>query len=402
MPYRGFSQLLSSVNSRFRSYFSFIFWAVTGCGLLWLTWLALSAGKMDSNRLYSALMAFIGFFLLIYLPKLLFIVFTLLKDVVSLLANGSRLLLKDGSRADEVANTISRSDFLIKTGLVLSALPFLSIFWGIVYGRYNYTVKRVKLSFPDLPEAFSGFRFVQISDIHLGSFKNPEHVEEAVERVNELNPDYIFFTGDMVNTLASEMDGYIPILKKLKAKKEKFSILGNHDYGDYHQWDSPEEKKSNLETLFEYEKQAGFRLLRNESVILEQEGEKIALIGVENWGLPPFPQYGDLNKAMKNVVDIPFKILLSHDPSHWDAKVRKNSHVQLTLSGHTHGMQFAIRIPGWQWSPVKYKYPRWAGLYKEGRQLLYVNIGLGFIAFPGRVGTPPEITLFELESVKKG
>jgi predicted MPP superfamily phosphohydrolase len=187
-------------------------------------------------------------------------------------------------------------------------------------------------------------------------------------------------------------------LKKLKPRKGKFSILGNHDYGDYYDWDSEENKAKNFQQLVDYQKEAGLHLLRNESVRLEKDGEFISLIGLENWGKPPFPQHGDLEKASRDVESESFKILMSHDPSHWDAEVRPDSDIDLTLSGHTHGMQFAIRIPGWKWSPVQMKYPRWSGLYKEGRQALYVNIGLGFIAFPGRVGTPPEITLFELKT----
>jgi predicted MPP superfamily phosphohydrolase len=207
---------------------------------------------------------------------------------------------------------------------------------------------------------------------------------------------FILFTGDMVNNIASEVKGFIPMLQKLEARQGKFSILGNHDYGEYYQWTSKEQLRQNMEDLYAHHKEIGFRLLRNESVKLQKDGEEIALIGVENWGLPPFPQYGDLTKSFEPVKDSPFKILMSHDPSHWDAEVIKNTNIDLTLSGHTHGMQFAIRIPGWRWSPVKMKYPRWGGLYTEGKQHLYVNIGIGYIAFPGRVGTPPEITVIEL------
>jgi predicted MPP superfamily phosphohydrolase len=352
---------------------------------------------MNSQEKYHAVTIFIGFFLLFYLPKLLFMAFNIHNDVTSLLAKGGSYLVDEESKAGQKAETKRRTDFLLKAGLILAAVPFISILYGMAYGKFNFKIQKVKLTFPDLPASFDGLKIIQISDLHLGSFNgNTQQVENAIKMVNEQKADYILFTGDMVNTKADEMESYIPVLKTLTAGKGKFSILGNHDYGDYHTWNSAEEKKENLQRLFKLQEEADLRLLRNEAVVLEKNNEKIALIGVENWGLPPFPQYGNLEKAMANVKDIPFKILMSHDPSHWDAEVRPESDINLTLSGHTHGMQFAIRVPGWRWSPVKMKYPRWAGLYREGKQLLYVNIGLGFIAFPGRVGTPPEITVFEL------
>ena len=266
-------------------------------------------------------------------------------------------------------------------------------------GKYNYKIQKVNLGFQNLPKSFHGLKIVQISDLHLGSFAgNPAKLEPAIEMINNLNPDYIFFTGDLVNNIASEAEEFIPLLKKLYAKYGKYSILGNHDYGEYYNWPSKEALNENMEQLFRYHESVGFILLRNESVLLERNGESIALIGVENWGLPPFKKYGNLQKSYLPVKDESFKILLSHDPSHWDAEVRPTTNIDLTLSGHTHGMQFAFRIPGWRWSPVKFKYPRWAGLYREDKHVLYVNIGLGFIGFPGRVGTPPEITLFSLNS----
>ncbi len=222
-------------------------------------------------------------------------------------------------------------------------------------------------------------------------------VEKAIELINKQNADYILFTGDLVNNIAAEVETFVPLLKKLKARHGMYSILGNHDYGEYYKWDSKDQLRKNMEDLYAHHNSIGFRLLRNESVKLTKDGQEIALIGIENWGLPPFPQYGDLKNSLAPVKDLPFKILMSHDPSHWDAEVLNRTNIDLTLSGHTHGMQFAIRIPGWRWSPVKMKYPRWGGLYTEGQQHLYVNIGIGYIAFPGRVGTPPEITVFELK-----
>ncbi len=396
--YRGLTLLAQHWSNRQKSVTGWAFWSLSAITLVWCLWLILSASRMNSQDFYQAVMIFFGFFLLFYLPKLVFISFTLIKDIGLLLAGGSSLIIDKGSDAGRAIHKISRSDFLLKAGLILSSIPFLSVLYGIVWGKYNFTVRRIRLSFPNLPKAFDGTKIVQFSDIHLGSFNGKtEKIEEAVQMINKVEADYILFTGDMVNTLAVEMKPYISVLRSLQAKKGKFSILGNHDYGDYHHWDSEDEKAGNLNRLVQFEEEAGLRLLRNEAVNLENEGEMISLIGLENWGRPPFPQYGDLKEATKNIDPLSFKILMSHDPSHWDAEVLPDTDIDLTLSGHTHGMQFAIRIPGWKWSPVQMKYPRWSGLYREGKQALYVNIGLGFIAFPGRIGTPPEISVFELK-----
>ena len=239
---------------------------------------------------------------------------------------------------------------------------------------------------------------MHISDWHIGSYYGkPERIQEAVNRINSLNPDLLVFTGDLVNNVSSEVDEFLPILKNLKAKYGVYSILGNHDYGDYVRWENEEERETNLERLKNIEKEAGFRLLTNESEEIIIDDEKIALIGIENWGLPPFPQHGDLLKAMQHTDSIPFKILLSHDPSHWDAEVKNKTDIDLTLSGHTHGMQFGFILKNLKWSPVKLKYPRWAGLYNHSKQKLYVNVGIGFIGFPGRVGIRPEIAVINLK-----
>ena len=246
--------------------------------------------------------------------------------------------------------------------------------------------------------AFDGFKVVQISDMHIGSFHGHENqVKKAIELVNEQKPDLILFTGDLVNNFTEELNGWIPILSNLKAKYGMYSILGNHDYGDYYEWENEAEKAKNLNDLKQAHKNIGFRLLLNENEKISINNSEIAIVGVENWGLPPFPQYGNLNAAMNGSAEMPFKILMSHDPSHWDAEVIEKTDIDLTLSGHTHGMQFGIEIGNIKWSPVKYKYPRWAGLYKDKDQYLYVNRGFGYIGFPGRVGMPPEITLIELE-----
>ncbi|MCK5170584.1 MAG: metallophosphoesterase [Bacteroidales bacterium] len=339
-----------------------------------------------------------GLFLLFYVPKLVFISFHLIEDIFHI----GRWIVNKFSKSTEIdsivnAQGISRVKFLSQLGLVLAAIPFTSILYGMVKGRFNFRITHEKLSFPNLPEAFNGFKIVQISDIHIGSFLGHENqVKEAIELVNEQHPDLILFTGDLVNNFTEELNGWIPILSNLNAKYGKLSILGNHDYGDYFEWKNDAEKTQNFNNLKKAHKDIGFRLLLNESEPIEINNSKIGLIGVENWGLPPFPQHGNLKEAMNRSSELPFNILMTHDPSHWDAEVINKTDIDLTLSGHTHGMQFGIEIGNVKWSPIKYKYPRWAGLYKEKNQYLYVNRGFGYIGFPGRVGMPPEITVLEL------
>lgn len=295
----------------------------------------------------------------------------------------------------------SRRKFISQMALGLAAIPFASILYGVIKGRYNFKVLKYTLHFEDLPAAFDGYRITQISDVHSGSFDNKEKVEYAIDLINEQASDAILFTGDMVNNEAKEMEPYMDIFSKLKAKDGKFSVLGNHDYGDYVSWESDAHKEANLDRLKEIQKEIGFDLILNDHRFLEKNGERIALVGVENWGAGGFKKAGDLNKAVTQVASDDFKILLSHDPSHWEQEVISHKdHFHLTLSGHTHGMQFGIEIPGWiKWSPVKWRYKHWAGIYKEEGQYINVNRGFGYLAFPGRVGIWPEITVIEL---KKG
>jgi hypothetical protein len=282
---------------------------------------------------------------------------------------------------------------------VAFALTASAFTYGIVKGRFNFRVIAEKLKFKNLPSKFNGFKVIQISDLHIGSFSRfHKSVKEIIEKINKLNPDLIVFTGDMVNNVADEMEGWQPIFSRLKAKHGKISILGNHDYGDYHTFPSAQAKIDNLNRLKEIHREIGFDLLLNENRTIKIDNEQISILGVENWGKPPFVQYGDLDLASKGTENAAFKLLLSHDPSHWDEQVKPNTNIDLTLSGHTHGMQFGIEIPGFKWSPVKYKYPKWAGLYSEGNQHLYVNRGFGHLGFAGRVGMDPEITEIELVS----
>lgn len=294
---------------------------------------------------------------------------------------------------------ISRSAFLKSLALIFGGLSISGFLYGIT-NRYNYQVKKIRLSFKNLPEAFRGLKIVQISDVHSGSFDHHDAVLRGVEKILAQQPDIIFFTGDLVNNKAEEIKPYMDIFSRLKAPMGVYSTLGNHDYGDYVEWDSHEAKVANLEELKGIHGKMGWRLLMNEHVILEKGSDKIAVIGIENWSAKAnFPKYGDMRKAYAGLPEqnIPFKILLSHDPSHFDAQVTTMyKDVDLTLSGHTHGMQFGVEIPGFKWSPVKYVYSKWAGLYQTGRQYLYVNRGYGFLGYPGRLGILPEITVFEL------
>ncbi|GAB3931669.1 metallophosphoesterase [Mucilaginibacter myungsuensis] len=282
--------------------------------------------------------------------------------------------------------------------LVIAAVMFVIVLFGITRGRHFYQVRREIIAFPDLPEAFDGFKITQITDVHSGSFTDAKGVQKGLDLVNAQNSDVILFTGDLVNNKASEMDPWIKAFSGLKARLGKFSVLGNHDYGDYIRWDSPEEKKANLSRLKEVHNEMGFRLLLDEAVDLKAGAEKISLLGVENWGKGGFHKYGNLQKATANVADDDFKILMSHDPSHWEGvTLDHDKRVHLTLSGHTHGMQFGIDVFGFKWSPIKYVYKQWAGLYENAGRYLYVNRGFGFLGLKGRIGMWPEIAVITLK-----
>ena len=297
----------------------------------------------------------------------------------------------------------TRRKFISQVALGLAAIPFTSLLYGMYRGKYNFKVLKYTLHFEDLPSAFDGYRITQISDIHSGSFDNKEKIEYAVDLINEQKSDVLLFTGDLVNNKATEMLPWKETFGRLKAKDGKFSVLGNHDYGDYVDWNSAEEKAQNLEDLKTIQKDIGFDLLLNESRYLEKDGQRLALVGVENWGKGGFKKAGDLGKASEHIQSDDFKILMSHDPSHWDEKVLKDPyHYHLTLSGHTHGMQFGIEIPGWiKWSPSKWRYKHWAGIYTELGQHINVNRGFGYLGYPGRVGIWPEITVIELKKGSK-
>ncbi|HEY9561470.1 MAG TPA: metallophosphoesterase [Anseongella sp.] len=303
---------------------------------------------------------------------------------------------------EKAEKKISRSEFLSKAGLVIGAVPLTTLGYGIVSNSvYDYRVRHVALRLPNLPKAFHGLRIGQLSDIHAGSLahKHRNAVTAGIELLLREKPDVIFFTGDLVNDETAEMQNWATVFEKLKAPLGVYSVTGNHDYGDYRDWKSPQAKKQNFEDLKRVHANMGWDLLMNEHRFLEQGGEKLAIVGVENWGaIARFPKYGKLEKASEGTGEAAVKLLLSHDPSHWRGQVIPEfSDIDAMFSGHTHGMQFGVRLKQFQWSPAQYVYPEWAGMYHEGKQQLYVNVGYGFLGYPGRVGMRPEITIFELE-----
>lgn len=352
----------------------------------------------DREFLGKGVLRFILFLMFMnFLAKLFLVIFLLIDDFRRGIKWTIRKLSKPKKKLQK--GEMSRSEFLAKTGLVVAALPLVSMSWGIVSGAHDYRIRRVKLPLKNLPSSIHGLKIAQISDIHSGSFWSKTAVKGGVEMLMDEKADLIFFTGDLVNNRAAEMKDWISVFSKIKAPMGVFSSLGNHDYGDYVSWESEAAKRQNLEDLKIIQKNMGWQLLANENRSIEVAGEKIGVVGVENWSNKArFPQYGDLPLAMNGLHDTSLNILLSHDPSHWRAEVLpKYPNIDLTLSGHTHGMQFGVDIPGFKWSPVQYLYEEWAGLYSQNHQHLYVNRGFGYIGYPGRIGILPEITIFTLE-----
>ena len=375
-------------NITTNNYIRIGYWVFTllayGIILYWiLTFNRASRDHQQIQLMVSAMMIFV-------LPKLLSVIFLLIGDFTRFVEFGFKYFTAKENYFPE------RRKFISTTALAAAGIFSALAIDGIIFGKYRHTVRKVKLRFKNLPENFKGYKIVQISDVHSGSFFNPQKLQKAIDLINEQDADVVLFTGDMVNNYADEFKPFIPLFKSIKAKDGKFSILGNHDYGDYGAWNSREEKAQNIPTLKNYQAEAGFKMLRNENIALEKNGEKIYLLGVENWGIKPFPQYGDLDKALKGVPEDAIKVLMSHDPTHFDEVVKKHkTNVHLTLSGHTHGMQFGLDLKNIKWSPVKFKYKKWADLYESEGKYLYVNRGFGVIAYPGREGINPEITVIE-------
>lgn len=341
----------------------------------------------------------IGLFLLVYVPKLFASLILILEDIFRVFEGAIKYFVDE----HKGAFLPERRKFVSQIALGLAAIPFSSLLYGITIGKYNFKVIKQTLSFDDLPEDFDGVKITHISDVHSGSFDNPEKIQYAIDLINQQNSDIVLFTGDIVNTHAAEMHPWIETFKKIhNPNLGKFSVLGNHDYGEYVSWPTKEEKQQNFEDIKDLHRQIDFKLLLNEHVKIKKGASEIALVGVENWGVK-FKQAGDLKKASEGLSKNDFKILMSHDPSHWEYEVKEHpNHYHLTLSGHTHGLQFGIEIPGViKWSPVQYIYKQWAGLYENMGRFIYVNRGFGFHAYPGRVGIMPEITVIELKKSKK-
>ena len=336
-------------------------------------------------------------FVLFYVPKFILIAAMFGEDVFRLFEGIYNTAFSKSNTGDAFFK--ARRAFIGKLALGVSAIPFLSILYGITKGKYNYKVLKYTLFYDDLPQEFDGYKVTQISDIHSGSFDEKAKIEYAVDLINEQASDVIMFTGDLVNSKTSEMEPWKATFSKLSAKDGIFSVLGNHDYGDYVNWEFKYQKSENFEKLLKIQKEIGFKLLMNQNIKISRGLNSISIIGVENWGKGGFKKKGDIDKACEGLENDTFKIVMSHDPSHWDEILKNHkTHFHLTLSGHTHGMQFGIEIPGWiKWSPAKWAYKHWAGLYNENKQFLNVNRGFGVLGFPGRVGIPPEISVITLK-----
>jgi predicted MPP superfamily phosphohydrolase len=337
----------------------------------------------------------LGVLLLVVIPKLILTFFLLLEDVIRILFGIKNYFSENSESASFLPN---RRKFISQIALGLASIPFVSLLYGMTKGKYNFKVLKQTIFYSDLPEGFDGFQITQISDVHSGSFDDAEKIEFAIDLINQQNSDMILFTGDIVNTHAKEMHPWIETFKKIKPHKYgKFSVLGNHDYGEYIDWNSQAEKDANFEAIKNLYGDINFKLLLNENIKVTKDQSEIAIVGVENWG-NNFKKLGDIDKATASLQPSDFKILMSHDPSHWNFIVKDHpKNIHLTVSGHTHGFQFGIEIPGFlKWSPVQYVYKQWAGLYENLGRYIYVNRGFGFHAYPGRVGIWPEITVIEL------
>jgi len=393
--FRGLNLLTATVeDGLFSRLFPWLFWGISLIILAGLLWAGSVFPKLRNPRLYYRVTLLMGIFLMVYLPKLIFNVFQIPGDLVRLVSH----LIPGDAQTDAI-----RVGFLY-AGAVFGLLLFFAFAIGMAHGNTHIKIFREEIFLPGLPDALEALKIVQISDLHLAGFhNNTGHIQKVVGMVNSLKPDIIMFTGDMVNNFADELDPFIDILNELQGPLGKFAILGNHDYGDYYHWNSEMEKAKNFVRVKQQIRTAGFILLADEHRTVSINGETINIVGVENRGKPPIKRYGDLQKAIKGLNHAAVNILLSHDPYHWEEEIRENKTFDLTLSGHTHGMQFGIEIGKLKWSLSRLQYRHWGGLLKENGKYLYVNRGIGYTGFPGRIGIRPEITLLTLkrESVTK-
>lgn len=394
--FRSFSALIKNLKQNLRLVLKISYWAFTAATIAFMFFVAsYFQNKIAAPKIYRVYV--MGFIMMNFMSKIIGCVFIIVHDIKTLVLFLKRKLFPKVETTNN--NTITRKEFIKKAGVVAAAIPFGTLVFGMLKSAYDYTLKTEKLTIANLPNAFKGLKILQISDLHVGSFLDDEPLKKAVEIINNQQADVIFFTGDLVNDITEETLPFIDVLSKINAPMGVYSILGNHDYGDYfYQRDDLEGKKHNYELMKAVHQKLGWKLLLNEHHIIEKNNERLAVIGVENWGSSDrFPKLGDIDKAKNGLLASDIKLLLSHDPSHWDAIVLPNhTDISATFSGHTHGMQFGIEIPHFKWSPSQYLYKQWAGLYNTNQQYLYVNRGLGFLGYPGRVGILPEITVFEL------
>jgi len=402
--YQAIRYLSRSASDSTQRTIAFVYWGFTILSLIAYVTMQLLPADSLSRQVRTFIWAGIA---IPYFSKVFAVIFILIDDIgrffrwiVSLFYKPEvrEAVVDSNSAAIPATDVIPRSEFLMKTALVVGSIPLVGFSWGILSGAHDYRIRRIKLPLKNLPSGFNGMTIAQISDIHTGSFFNKTAVKGGVEMLMGQKPDLVFFTGDLVNSTASEVNSYIDVFDKVKAPMGVYSTLGNHDYGKYVQWPSAQAERQNVLDVIAAHKQMGWNIMLDENKILEQNGDKIALIGVQNLGFGPAAlRMGNLAKAYQGTQDYPVKLLLSHDPTHWDAEVRPRfSDIDVTFSGHTHGAQFGVDLGDVRWSPAQYFYRQWAGLYQEGDQRLYVNRGYGYIGYPGRVGILPEITIFEL------
>lgn len=392
--YQAVVTILKGATVYKKAVVSYIYWGFTAFSFLIL--LTPTLFPMDTWPKHLRIYLFAFVFMMV-ISKTIGSLFIATDDILRLFRWIGSFFITPKEVSENV-HRISRLKFLNQVAIGMAAIPFAAFIYGMVRGAFDYKVHKARVVLPKLPESFNGLRIVQISDIHCGSFVSDEHILEAVKIIEQQKPDLVFFTGDLVNNRAEETEHLQNALSKIKAPLGVYSTLGNHDYGDYVTWDSPEAKQENLDSLKNVHAKMGWKLLMNEHVTIQKGEDKIAILGVENWGGNlNFPKYGNMKKAHADTSHYPVKLLLSHDPSHWNMQVKQEfKDVDITFSGHTHGFQFGIEIPGFKWSPSQYIYKQWAGLYQNENQYLYVNRGLGFLGYPGRVGISPEITVMEL------
>jgi predicted MPP superfamily phosphohydrolase len=399
--YGGFKKLVAGFSARTQKYLRYLYWSFLPMALTLFALTALSQGKLDGRQI-AGVQHVLALLTVVFGAKLIFSIFLLPNDLYRLaVAVYRKCRPLFGKRDVIVANPevwIDRNEFLTKTAFAVTSVPLIGGLHGVAFGKYNFKLHEHTLASSRVPPAFDGLKIVQLSDIHVGSFDSQRQVMRGIDMVRALEPDLILFTGDLVNNRPHEIEGWERIFELLQAPEGVYSVLGNHDYSLY-AWNLGDaERDADFEHMLYNHRRLGWRLLRNSHVRLRRGDESIVVAGVENWGIPPFPQYGRLDLALEHTHADDFKILLSHDPTHWDHVVLKQPNpVDLTLSGHTHGMQFGVEIGNWRWSPVGWKYPHWAGMYEQNGHKLNVNRGFGFIGFPGRVGIFPEITLITLQ-----